>query len=95
MERGGGDLVGRRVPGLSARLCGDDLQGPGQDPGPDLPLPHRALAGGGELCRTDRQRESAQVFVARETARDVAQLARQMAREEIKAASVAWATAES
>ncbi|HME24406.1 MAG TPA: AAA family ATPase [Acetobacteraceae bacterium] len=39
-----------------------------------------------------RQRESAQVFVARETARDASQLARQMAREEIKAASVAWAT---
>jgi Ti-type conjugative transfer relaxase TraA len=41
-----------------------------------------------------RQRESAQVFVARETTRDTAQLARQMAREEIKAASVAWATAD-
>src|SRR6185503_13565947 len=39
-----------------------------------------------------RQRESAQVFVARETARDAPQLARQMAREEIKAASIAWAT---
>jgi hypothetical protein len=39
-----------------------------------------------------RQRESAQVFVARETARDAAHLARQMAREDIKAASVAWAT---
>ena len=39
-----------------------------------------------------RQRECAQVFVARKTARDAAQLARQMAREEIKAASVAWAT---
>jgi hypothetical protein len=41
-----------------------------------------------------RQRESAQVFVARETARDAAQLARQMARGEIKAASVAWATVD-
>ena len=39
-----------------------------------------------------RQRESAQVFVARETARDAAQLAHQMARFEVKAASVAWAT---
>ena len=39
-----------------------------------------------------RQRESAQVFVARETVRDAPQLARQMARGEIKAASVAWAT---
>jgi hypothetical protein len=39
-----------------------------------------------------RQRQSAQVFVARETARDAAQLGRQMARGEIKAASVAWAT---
>jgi len=34
-----------------------------------------------------RQRESARVFVSRKTARDAAQLARQMAREEIKAAS--------
>jgi Ti-type conjugative transfer relaxase TraA len=39
-----------------------------------------------------RQRESAQVFVARETAKDAGQLARQMARGEIHAASVAWAT---
>jgi Ti-type conjugative transfer relaxase TraA len=39
-----------------------------------------------------RQRESTQVFVARETARDAVELARQMAREEVKAASVAWAT---
>jgi Ti-type conjugative transfer relaxase TraA len=39
-----------------------------------------------------RQRDSAQVFVARETARDVGQLARQMARGEVRAASVAWAT---
>jgi Ti-type conjugative transfer relaxase TraA len=41
-----------------------------------------------------RQRESAQVFVARETARDAPQLARQMARGEERAASVAWATPE-
>jgi hypothetical protein len=41
-----------------------------------------------------RQRESAQVFVATDTARDAAQLARQMARGEVKAASVAWATAD-
>jgi hypothetical protein len=41
-----------------------------------------------------RQRESAQVFVARKTARDATQLARQMAREELKAASVAWATGD-
>ena len=39
-----------------------------------------------------RQRESAQVFVSTETARDVHQLARQMARGEVRAASVAWAT---
>lgn len=37
------------------------------------------------------QRESAQVFVAEETARDIYQLARQMARGEVRAASVAWA----
>ena len=41
-----------------------------------------------------RQRESAQVFVATETARDARQLARQMARDEMRAASVAWATAD-
>ena len=39
-----------------------------------------------------RQRESAQVFVSTETARDAGQLARQMARGEVRAASVAWAT---
>ena len=41
-----------------------------------------------------RQRESAQVFVARETARDASHLAWQMARSEVKSASVAWATRE-
>ena len=41
-----------------------------------------------------RQRDSAQVFVARETARDANHLARQMARGEVRAASVAWATPE-
>ena len=52
-----------------------------------------SLAVGGELCRADpAARESAQVFVARETARDAGQLARQMARGEVKSASVAWAT---
>jgi Ti-type conjugative transfer relaxase TraA len=41
-----------------------------------------------------RQRESAQVFVARETAHNARELAWQMARGEIKAASIAWATRE-
>ncbi len=41
-----------------------------------------------------RQRDSAQLFVARETARDPRELAWQMARGEIKAASIAWATRE-
>jgi Ti-type conjugative transfer relaxase TraA len=41
-----------------------------------------------------RQRDSAQVFVARETARDANHLARQMARGEVRGASVAWATGE-
>jgi hypothetical protein len=41
-----------------------------------------------------RQCESAQLFVATETARDVRQLTRQMARGEVRAASVAWATAD-
>ena len=41
-----------------------------------------------------RQRQSAQVFVARETARDTRELAWQMARGEIKAASIAWATSD-
>ncbi len=39
-----------------------------------------------------RQRESAEVFVARKTARDAGQLARQMARGEVRAASIAWPT---
>ena len=41
-----------------------------------------------------RQRESAQVFVAEDTARDSGQLARQMGRGEVRAASVAWTTAD-
>jgi Ti-type conjugative transfer relaxase TraA len=40
-----------------------------------------------------RQRESARIFAATETARDVLQLARQMSRHEVRSASVAWATA--
>ncbi|MBP1806914.1 AAA family ATPase [Rubellimicrobium aerolatum] len=39
-----------------------------------------------------RQRESARIFAARETAMGLAQLARQMSRPEVRAASVAWAT---
>jgi hypothetical protein len=39
-----------------------------------------------------RQRESAQIFVATETARDIDQLARQMSRGEVRSASVAWLT---
>ncbi|WP_158743033.1 AAA family ATPase [Acidisphaera sp. L21] len=39
-----------------------------------------------------RQRESAEVFVARETARDAGQLAQQMGRGEVRAASIAWQT---
>ncbi len=39
-----------------------------------------------------RQRESAEVFVARETAQDAGQLARQMGRGEVRAASIAWPT---
>lgn len=39
-----------------------------------------------------RQRESAKIFVATETARDLRQLARQIGRNEIKSASVAYAT---
>ncbi|WP_174513197.1 AAA family ATPase [Methylocella tundrae] len=40
-----------------------------------------------------RQRESARIFVATETTRNARDLARQMARGEVKAASVAWTTA--
>jgi len=39
-----------------------------------------------------RQRESVAIFAATETAVDVGQLARQMSRREVRAASVAWAT---
>ena len=41
-----------------------------------------------------RQREGAQVFVSTEVARDAGQLARQMGRGEVRAASVAWATVD-
>ena len=41
-----------------------------------------------------RQRESAKVFAAVETARDIRQLARQIGRAEIKSASIAYATAD-
>ena len=41
-----------------------------------------------------RQRESAHIFAATETARDVSHLARQMGRGEVRSASVAWATRE-
>ncbi|MER8671403.1 AAA family ATPase [Mesorhizobium sp. M1156] len=41
-----------------------------------------------------RQRESATIFVATQTARDLRQLARQIGRNEIKSASVAYATKE-
>ena len=41
-----------------------------------------------------RQREGAQVFVSTEVARDAQQLARQMGRGEVRAASVAWATVD-
>ena len=43
-------MVGRGVRRVPARLCRDDLQGAGEDPGPHLPLPHGALARGAELC---------------------------------------------
>ena len=36
-----------------ARLCRYDLQGPRQDPGPQLPLPHASLAIGRKLCGAD------------------------------------------
>ncbi len=41
-----------------------------------------------------RQRESAQVFVAKDNAKDAHQLARQMGRGEVRGASVAWAAAD-
>jgi ATP-dependent exoDNAse (exonuclease V) alpha subunit len=41
-----------------------------------------------------RQRDHAQIFVARETARDVSELSRQMGRGEVRAASIAWPTRE-
>lgn len=41
-----------------------------------------------------RQRESATIFAATETAADLGVLARQMSRTEVRAASVAWATAD-
>jgi len=46
----------------------------GPDARPDLSL-HTITAFGGELCGADRQRESAQIFVATETARNARDLA--------------------
>jgi hypothetical protein len=53
------------------------------------PLPGWTPAQASYVALT-RQRESAEVFVARETARDARQLARQMAGGEVRAASIAW-----
>ncbi len=52
-QRARGGVVNGGVRGLPARLRGDDPQGPGEDPGPHLPAPHQALAGGGELRGAD------------------------------------------
>ena len=48
-----GRMVGAGIRRLPARLRRDDLQGPGQDPGPHLSLPHASLAFGGELRGAD------------------------------------------
>lgn len=52
-RRARGVVAGGGIPGLPAWLRGDDLQGPGQDPGPHLPLSHAALAGGSKLRGAD------------------------------------------
>ena len=53
-EAGRTVIVDRReFLGRAARLCRDDLQGPGQDAGPHLPLSHPALAQRGELRGAD------------------------------------------
>ena len=87
-------LEGGGVRGLPARLCRDDLQGHGRT------IDHIYLYHTGHwrsaasYVALTRQRESAQVFVARETARETSALARQMARGDNKSASLAWATRE-
>ena len=55
----GGGVVGRGVRRVPARLRRDDLQGPGQDAGPHLPLPLAPLAAGRVYVALTRQRESA------------------------------------
>ena len=92
--RARGSLVSVGIRGVPARLRGDDLQRPGEDPGPHLPVPHASLAVGGELRGADpAARERAGIRGAGDGARR-GQLARQMARGEVRAASVAWATGE-
>ena len=67
------DVVGVGVRRVPARLCRDDLQGPGHDPGPHLPVSHASLALGGELRGADpAARERAGVRGAGDGARRAA-----------------------
>ena len=87
-----GRVVRIRVQRIPARLRRDDLQGPGQDARPYLSLHTHHWRAASSYVALTRQRESATIFVATETARDLRQLARQIGRNEIKPASVAYAT---
>lgn len=82
----------RRIRGFPARLCGDDLQGQGKTLDRTYLYHTEHWRSAASYVALTRQRESAEVFVARETARDAGQLARQMARGEVRTASIAWPT---
>jgi hypothetical protein len=74
-------------------LCREDLQGVRESPRHTYLYHTHHWRRAASYVALTRQRESAQVFVARETG-DASELARQMARGEMKAASVAWTTRE-
>ncbi|MET3597993.1 hypothetical protein ABID26_007420 [Mesorhizobium shonense] len=85
---------GRRSSGTHRSLTASGTAMPARSIRSHLSHAHASLPGDLELCRVTRQRESAKAFVATETARDLRQPARQIGRNEIKSASVAYATAD-
>jgi hypothetical protein len=80
--------------GFRHGYAGTIYKGQGKPLGPHLPPSHALLAFGCELYGADPAARLGAGIVARETVRDTGELARQMARGEVKAPSVAWATQE-
>ena len=80
-------MVGIGVCRVPSRLRRHDLQGQGKTLDETYLLHTHHWRQASSYVALTRQREKAQVFVATETARDVRELARQMRRSEVKAAS--------